>query len=88
MTIDQEKASLALEMMRAGWKNRRRMAWISFYYALGFPAIIALSWLFSPDLADKVLAIATPIYSFMGVVMVAYFGLATWDSIETKRKVM
>lgn len=88
MTIEQDKANLAIEMMRAGWKNRRKMAWISFIYAIGFPAIIAVSWLISPDLSDKIIAIAVPIYTLIGVVMAAYFGLATWDSIETKKKVM
>ena len=30
MTTQEEKANLAFQMMKAGWKNRRKMAWIAF----------------------------------------------------------
>jgi peptidoglycan/LPS O-acetylase OafA/YrhL len=86
MSTEEEKASLALEMMRAGWKNRRKMAWTSFWYALAYPVFVAVCWKVAPDLAEMIINIATPVYAFLGAVMVAYFGLATWDSIETTRK--
>jgi hypothetical protein len=80
----EEETSLGLRMMESAWKNRRNMAWKSFYYALGYPVFVAACYFVAPDLADKIIAIATPVYAFLGAVMVAYFGLSTWDDVKSR----
>ena len=55
------------------WKNRRRMAWLSMLAGLLFPLLILGTE--SPTLG----AIAAPFYMFVGAVVGAYIGFATWD---------
>lgn len=55
------------------WKNRRKMAWISMLAGIGFPLLLLVTE--SPQLG----AIAGPFYIFVGAVVGAYIGFATWD---------
>lgn len=55
------------------WKNRRRMAWVSMIAGIGFPLLLLATD--SPQLG----AIAGPFYIFIGAVIGAYIGFASWD---------
>jgi hypothetical protein len=55
------------------WKNRRKMAWLSMLAGLLFPLLILASE--SPTLGQ----IALPFYGFIGAVVAAYIGFATYD---------
>jgi len=55
------------------WKNRRKMAWISMIAGLLFPLLLLATD--SPQLG----LIAGPFYIFIGAVVGAYIGFATWD---------
>jgi hypothetical protein len=55
------------------WKNRRRMAWLSMIAGLLFPMLILGTD--DPNLGT----IAMPFYMFVGAVVGAYIGFATWD---------
>lgn len=55
------------------WKNRRKMAWLSMIAGLLFPLLILGTE--SPTLGD----IAAPFYVFVGTVVAAYIGFATYD---------
>ena len=60
------------------WRNRRKMAWLSMIAGLLFPLLILASE--SPTLGQ----IALPFYGFIGAVVAAYIGFATYD--DTHRK--
>ena len=55
------------------WKNRRRMAWLALLAGLAFPGLLLYT-----DSA-QLGAIAAPFYTFVGAVVAAYIGFATWD---------
>lgn len=55
------------------WKNRRKMAWLSMIAGLLFPLLILGTD--DPNLG----MIAAPFYMFVGAVVGAYIGFATWD---------
>jgi hypothetical protein len=55
------------------WKNRRLMAWLSMIAGLLFPLLILGTD--DPNLGS----IAAPFYMFVGAVVGAYIGFATWD---------
>jgi hypothetical protein len=55
------------------WKNRRRMAWICMFAAVGYPLLVLTSD--SKSLGD----IAVPFYMFVSAVVGAYIGFATID---------
>jgi len=57
------------------WKNRRKMAWISMLAGIGFPLLLLVTE--SPQLG----LIAGPFYIFIGAVVGAYIGCATWDDL-------
>jgi len=60
------------------WKNRRRMAWICMFAAIGFPVLVLFTE--SRELGE----IATPFYMFVSAVVGAYIGFATWED-NTRR---
>jgi hypothetical protein len=60
------------------WKNRRRMAWLSMLAGLAFPLLLLYT-----DSA-QLGAVAGPFYAFVGSVVVAYNGFATWDDKRPK----
>ncbi len=60
------------------WKNRRRMAWLSLLAGLAFPLLLLYT-----DSA-QLGAIAAPFYTFVGAVVAAYIGFATWDDKPPK----
>lgn len=55
------------------WKNRRRMAWIAFWAALAYPALLIFA---DPS---NVVALAPHFYLFVGSVVGLYIGFATYD---------
>jgi len=55
------------------WRNRRKMAWLSMLAGLFFPLLILATE--SPTLGQ----IALPFYGFVGAVVAAYIGFATYD---------
>lgn len=55
------------------WKNRRKMAWLALAAGLLYPLLILAAD--SPQLTG----IAMPFYTFVSMVLAAYFGFATWD---------
>jgi hypothetical protein len=59
------------------WKNRRKMAWLSMIAGLFFPLLILATE--SPTLGQ----IALPFYGFIGAVVAAYIGFATYDDTHT-----
>lgn len=61
------------------WKNRRLMAWFSLAGGLLFPILV----LFTDS--DQVSAIAAHFYLFVGAVVTAYVGFATYDD-HSERK--
>lgn len=60
------------------WKNRRKMAWLSMLGGLLFPLLILATE--SATLGQ----IALPFYGFVGAVVAAYIGFATYDDINFK----
>lgn len=60
------------------WKNRRKMAWLSMLGGLLFPLLILATE--SATLGQ----IALPFYGFVGAVVAAYIGFATYDDIHIK----
>ena len=58
------------------WKNRRRMAWLAMIGGLAFPLLV----LFTSS--DQVSALAAAFYTFVGMVVGAYVGFATWDDVS------
>ena len=63
------------------WKNRRRMAWLSLIAGLGFPLLI----LFTESAQLGIVAGA--FYAFVGTVVAAYIGFATWDDVAKPKEV-
>jgi hypothetical protein len=59
------------------WKNRRKMAWLSMLAGLLFPLLILSTE--SPTLGQ----IAAPFYVFVGSVVAAYIGFATYDDTHS-----
>ena len=55
------------------WKNRRKMAWISFIAAVSFPLLVLFTE--SDQLGD----IAMAFYTFCSSVVGLYIGFVTWD---------
>jgi hypothetical protein len=55
------------------WKHRRRMAYASMVAGLAFPMLLLVTE------SDQLGAIAGPFYVFVGAVVGAYLGFATWD---------
>lgn len=64
--------------MKDRWVHRRRMAYSSLVAGLMFPALILLS-----D-SEQLGVIAGPFYIFVGAVVGAYLGFATWDDNNFK----
>jgi len=60
------------------WRNRRKMAWLSMLGGLAFPLLILATE--SATLGQ----IALPFYGFVGAVVAAYIGFATYDDIHIK----
>lgn len=60
------------------WRNRRKMAWLSMLGGLFFPLLILATE--SATLGQ----IALPFYGFVGAVVAAYIGFATYDDIHIK----
>jgi len=60
------------------WRNRRKMAWLSMLGGLAFPLLILTTE--SATLGQ----IALPFYGFVGAVVAAYIGFATYDDINFK----
>lgn len=60
------------------WKNRRKMAWLSMLGGLLFPLLVLATD--SATLGQ----IALPFYGFVGAVVAAYIGFATYDDIHIK----
>jgi hypothetical protein len=55
------------------WKHRRAMAWLAFVAGIGYPGLLLAG--FGRDLVD----LALPFYTFVGTVVGAYIGFATFD---------
>lgn len=55
------------------WKNRRWMAWICVLAGISYPLLVLFTQ--SQELSD----IAMPFYMFVGSVVGAYIGFATYD---------
>lgn len=55
------------------WRNRRRMAWLALLAGLLFPLLLLWSE------SDQLGAVAGAFYVFVGAVVSAYIGFATWD---------
>jgi hypothetical protein len=61
------------------WKNRRVMAWISLIAGLCFPAVLLVS-----D-SDQLGSVAGAFYLFVGSVVGAYIGFATYDDTNARK---
>ena len=55
------------------WKNRRRMAWMCAIAGIAFPLLVLVTK--STELGE----ISMPFYLFVGSVVGAYIGFATYD---------
>jgi len=62
------------------WKNRRRMAWLAMAGGLAFPLLVLFT------ASEQVSGIAAAFYTFVGAVVGAYVGFATWDDKNFKGK--
>lgn len=60
------------------WKNRRAMAWVSMLAGLAFPLLLLVTE------SDQLGAIAAAFYVFVGAVVGAYIGFATYDDVHSK----
>lgn len=55
------------------WKNRRKMAWLSMFAGIGYAFAARLM----PEYV--VVNLTGPFYLFLGSILAAYFGFATFD---------
>lgn len=60
------------------WHHRRRMAYAALVCGLAYPLLILATD--SPQLGQ----IAPAYYGFVGAIMAAYIGFATWDDVAHK----
>lgn len=67
------------------WKNRRKMAWIALISGVSFPLTVVAA-MFIGDVSPLV-SIAAPYLFFIGSVVGAYIGCATWDDKNFKDKI-
>jgi uncharacterized membrane protein YiaA len=58
------------------WKNRRKMAWAALVAGLLFPLLLLWSE------SDQLGAVAGAFYVFVGAVVSAYFGFATYEDVS------
>lgn len=58
------------------WKHRRRMAYASLAGGLAFPLLIL-----GTD-SQNLVGMAGAFYAFVGAVVGAYVGFATWDDVK------
>ena len=63
----------------ARWKNRRRMAWICLLTGCAYPALV----LFTKS--NELSQIAWPYFTFVGSVVGAYIGFATYDDVAREK---
>lgn len=61
------------------WKNRRRMAWASLIAGLTFPILLLYTE------SDQLGAVAGAFYVFVGAVVSAYIGFATYDDVNLSK---
>jgi di/tricarboxylate transporter len=71
-------------MTKATWKNRRRMAWLSF----GVICLIAGAGVFRLTVGDDPntwTGIIGIVVGVLGAIVVGYTGFATWADIQEKK---
>lgn len=66
-------------MDRERWKNRRRMAWAALIAGLAFPLLLIFS------ASEQLGVVAGAFYAFVGAVVAAYIGFATYDDVQSDR---
>lgn len=69
-----------------GWKNRRKIAWISFIYCLLYPAFIVIGWLIDVHISDLLVGLSTAVYTLCGANLTWYFAFSSWEEIGKNKK--
>jgi hypothetical protein len=75
-----------LEIEKKRWENRRKMAWRSWYFLVGFSMTIGIFLLFAPN--EKIAAASAfemTIVSILGVfagIVMAYIGSAAYSDVR------
>ncbi len=71
-------------MTQASWKNRRRMAWLSFLGIMIMVLGATYRLMFVGDDPNNWTGIVSILVSVLGAIVVGYSGFATWSDIKGK----
>jgi len=81
--METKEPSLQSTILKDGWKNRRKIAWISFLYCLLYPFVVmTVHRSVGAEVAETMLEFATPMYSLAGANLVAYFAFSSWENVR------
>jgi drug/metabolite transporter (DMT)-like permease len=69
-------------MTQASWKNRRRMAWLSFAGIMVMVLGATYRLMFVGDDPNNWTGIVSILVSVLGAIVVGYSGFATWSEIK------
>lgn len=73
-------------MTQASWKNRRRMAWLSWFGIFIMMMGATYRLMFVGDDPSAWTGIISILVSVFGAIVVGYSGFATWEQIKSKEK--
>jgi len=69
---------------QASWKNRRRMAWLSFAGLFLFLIGMMYRLMFGGDDPSNWTGLGATVLSIFGAIVVGYSGFATWEQVKKK----
>jgi len=67
------------QITRSRWKTRRKMAWISFWVAVAYPAAAFIAELIHKGSAKTFIDLAPSYYAFATLVVTAYIGFSAME---------
>lgn len=70
------------KVLEDGWRNRRKIAWISFIYCLAFPIFIIIGWLIDAGISSLLVGLATAVYTLCGANLTWYFAFSSWEKVK------
>lgn len=73
-------------MTQASWKNRRRMAWLSFAGIMVMVGGATYRLMFVGDDPQNWTGIVSILVSVLGAIVIGYSGFATWDDIKKRQQ--
>lgn len=83
---ERESQNLQEEVLRNRFKNRRQMAWISFWMLVVIMIVFILTALFKPEAAKVLISMVgllTTLLTFFTGIVIAYFTTSVIEHIKT-----